>query len=428
METNASAPHGVRLRCLLILLILVATGSVVFWAAVQRQLAIQLLLRAEVPSESVFADLLTQTENPGPLLEQVWKTGRIPHRQLVASYLKDLSTKQTHFTELCQAILVAAAGDADASVRELALSALALQKNPRVFQLAREQLRDADPQIRLLGMQYLARADAKDALPVMIKSLDDADLRVVTTAGSALRRWTGNDYGIRIFQSVPKIEESGDGTLDPANIAAIDKGVRRWKEWWKTHEPDYHSAGEAISALQIEPQSRFCAADFELRDLNGKLVRLSDFRGKVVLLNFWATWCTACLAEIPELIELQQKYSSRIIVCGISLDGVSDSHGHSDATMGSADEGRGEAAEKKPNRNKIRAKVERIAKAKGIKYPVLLDPDNTLGARFNGGELPTNILIDPQGQVRRRFIGARSPAVLHARIAEIAGASGGAPN
>src|SRR5947207_4627140 len=115
METNASASGGGRLRCLLVLLILVAIGSVLFWSTVQRQLAIQLLLRAEVPSESVFADLLGKTENPGPLLEQVWKTGRIPHHQLVASYLKDLASKQTHLPELCQAILIAAARDVDAS-------------------------------------------------------------------------------------------------------------------------------------------------------------------------------------------------------------------------------------------------------------------------------------------------------------------------
>ena len=63
---------------------------------------------------------------------------------------------------------------------------------------------------------------------------------------------------------------------------------------------------------QLEP-------DFSLRDLDGRTVALADYRGKVVLLNFWATWCEPCRQEIPEFIQLQ-KSNSKLQILGISLD------------------------------------------------------------------------------------------------------------
>jgi thiol-disulfide isomerase/thioredoxin len=63
------------------------------------------------------------------------------------------------------------------------------------------------------------------------------------------------------------------------------------------------------------------APDLTLKDLNGNDVSLSDFKGKVVLVNFWATWCDPCRAEIPWLIELQHKYADKgFVILGIALD------------------------------------------------------------------------------------------------------------
>ncbi len=60
--------------------------------------------------------------------------------------------------------------------------------------------------------------------------------------------------------------------------------------------------------------------DFSLPDLDGKQVKLSDFKGKVILLNFWATWCGPCKAEIPGFVELQTKYRNDLVVLGFSVD------------------------------------------------------------------------------------------------------------
>jgi alkyl hydroperoxide reductase subunit AhpC len=62
--------------------------------------------------------------------------------------------------------------------------------------------------------------------------------------------------------------------------------------------------------------------------------------------------------------------------------------------------------------------VARTTAARGINYPVLLDKNNEVGARFNGGELPTTVIIDSEGRVRRRFVGARSLEVFAAMLAE----------
>ena len=67
---------------------------------------------------------------------------------------------------------------------------------------------------------------------------------------------------------------------------------------------------------------------------------------------------------------------------------------------------------------RVREKVARTAKARNINYPILLDEKNDVGGRYNGGELPTTVLVDAQGNVRRRFVGARGIAVFEAMIAE----------
>src|SRR5664279_667848 len=63
------------------------------------------------------------------------------------------------------------------------------------------------------------------------------------------------------------------------------------------------------------------APDFTVTDIDGKKLKLSDYRGKVVLLDFWATWCAPCRAEIPHFVEMQQKYGSQgFQIVGISMD------------------------------------------------------------------------------------------------------------
>jgi cytochrome c biogenesis protein CcmG/thiol:disulfide interchange protein DsbE len=112
------------------------------------------------------------------------------------------------------------------------------------------------------------------------------------------------------------------------------------------------------------------APQFELQDINGRIVRLSDYRGKVVLINFWATWCPPCRAEMPDLIKLQREYGKE----GLQIIGVSY-----------------------PPQKKSR--VVRFAKSLKVNYPIALGT-RELKARYSSDEtLPLTVVIDRDGKV-----------------------------
>jgi len=126
---------------------------------------------------------------------------------------------------------------------------------------------------------------------------------------------------------------------------------------------------------------------------------------------------------MPVLVALQKKHGDQLVILGVSLEYVPDSHGHigGHAAVEEQEQSGGEhhgheatAAALK----RVRDKVARTAQARKVNYPVLLDEHNEVGGRYNGGELPTTVIVDAQGNVRRRFIGSRSLAVFEAMIAE----------
>lgn len=81
------------------------------------------------------------------------------------------------------------------------------------------------------------------------------------------------------------------------------------------------SGTRTVSAAARNAKDRKPAADFTLKDANGASVKLSDYRGKVVLLNFWATWCGPCQLEIPWFVEFEQQFKSQgFAVLGVSMD------------------------------------------------------------------------------------------------------------
>lgn len=124
-----------------------------------------------------------------------------------------------------------------------------------------------------------------------------------------------------------------------------------------------------------------------LKDLNGRTVRLTDFKGKVVLLNFWATWCPPCRAEIPELLKWQSEYGSK----GFQIVGVTY-----------------------PPTN--RRKVQSFARALKVTYPVLLGHKKTK-ALFDAGEtLPFSVVIDREGKVRENIEGIVLPEEFEEKV------------
>jgi len=131
------------------------------------------------------------------------------------------------------------------------------------------------------------------------------------------------------------------------------------------------------------------APDLTLKDLNGNDVSLSDFKGKVVLVNFWATWCEPCRTEIPWLIDLQHKYADKgFVILGIALD----------------DEGKKAVA---PFVAKERFDVD--GKQEPMDYKILIG-DDAAAEKFGGlFGYPTSILISKDGKQIKRITGIISP-------------------
>src|SRR5258707_897252 len=132
------------------------------WVFAHRQinqtLAVSLLLRSENPSEEVFEEVASKYPDPGAFLRRCWATGRVAHRQLVATYLKQKSTASPTWLEALSTLITSGTIDADMSVRELSLGALGLSKNPRLYDCSVAQLTDLDPLVRLLGLDYLGKS------------------------------------------------------------------------------------------------------------------------------------------------------------------------------------------------------------------------------------------------------------------------------
>ena len=149
-----------------------------------------------------------------------------------------------------------------------------------------------------------------------------------------------------------------------------------------THIPSAH----ATRTNQVNKPA--ASLDFMLKGLDDHDVGLSQFKGEVVLVNFWATWCIPCRIEIPWLMELQDKYSARgFTVLGVAMD----------------DEGRSVVA---PFVQNERFKVGE--KRRTMNYPVLIGNDATT-QKFGGLiGFPTSILISRDGRIIRRFDGLLS--------------------
>ena len=129
------------------------------------------------------------------------------------------------------------------------------------------------------------------------------------------------------------------------------------------------------------------APDFTLTTLDGKTMKLSDLRGKAVLLNFWATWCEPCKVEMPWFVDLQNKYASQgLQVVGVAMDDASPSE------------------------------ISSFAKKLGVNYPVLIGKEE-VGAQYGGIEyLPSTFYISRDGKILDHVFGLVSKSEIETNI------------
>ncbi len=139
------------------------------------------------------------------------------------------------------------------------------------------------------------------------------------------------------------------------------------------------SAAPACSAREDKTP----APDFSFSDLGGRTWRLADFKGKVLVLNFWATWCPPCREEIPDFIAAYKELKSEgLEIVGLSVDRMT-----------------AEA-------------LEEFVKDVGITYPVGLATQEHIKAFRPGDYIPSTLVIDPQGNIRHRHVGAMDKETL----------------
>jgi len=147
-----------------------------------------------------------------------------------------------------------------------------------------------------------------------------------------------------------------------------------------------------LRKLTVEDKKKIFkpAPDFALFDIYGEKKHLSDFSGNVVILDFWATWCPPCKAEIPHFIELYNEYKDEgLEIIGVALDW---------------------------NAERV---VRPFAEENGITYTLLLG-DEKVGDLYGGIiSIPTTFLIDRKGGIRKKYIGYRDKEVFEKDIKEL---------
>ncbi|MGE5177649.1 MAG: TlpA family protein disulfide reductase [Bacteroidota bacterium] len=136
------------------------------------------------------------------------------------------------------------------------------------------------------------------------------------------------------------------------------------------------------------------APEFTLADLNGVQVASSSLRGKVVILDFWATWCPPCREEIPHFVSLQSKYRDQgLQIVGVSLDA-------------------GGAKDVKP-----------FADEHDVNYTMLIGNEDIARTYGNIYAIPTTFVLDRSGKIVQRFVGFTAPEVIEATIKPLLTAS-----
>lgn len=160
--------------------------------------------------------------------------------------------------------------------------------------------------------------------------------------------------------------------------------------------PASAKSGDAATAPQGERVVRFAsnaipAPPFLLPDLSGNIVSTADWHGKVVLLNFWATWCGPCREEVPELIELQARYKDQLQIVAASMDETSP------------------------------RQVKEFAQQFGINYSIVMASPEMLDEYGGVPALPTCFVISPEGRVVQKHVGLYPIDVYDAEVRALLG-------
>src|ERR1700686_4604062 len=174
-------------------------------------------------------------------------------------------------------------------------------------------------------------------------------------------------------------------------LAAIVINREKGARWAAPVSASARQAGNSSSPVIRFVKDPEMAPPLQVRDIQGEPVSEADWAGKVVLVNFWATWCPPCREEIPELIELKKQYGDRLQIIGISED------------------------DDPPQ------KVLKFAQQKGMSYPIVMATPELIAAYGGVPALPTSFLVDTQGRVVQKHSGLYPIESYHREIRSLLG-------
>lgn len=122
------------------------------------------------------------------------------------------------------------------------------------------------------------------------------------------------------------------------------------------------------------------APNFSLRNLKGETVKLSDFKGKKVMLNFWATWCPPCKQEMPAIQQFFEEKGEDVVILAVNIDGEED--------------------------------VIEFVQSRKITFPILLDENNRVNEQYKIVTIPTTFFIDEKGIIQHKFYSAMPITIM----------------
>jgi peroxiredoxin len=228
------------------------------------------------------------------------------------------------------------------------------------------------------------RGARTSAIAVEIAALPGGNnkLRLATSLSNLS---TEGDFGHASLQAVadtltlaltqsPIAPATGDSSRPASPYLQLAKLVRYEHVTSTLNDPEFDRAKAILIADEAEVEK----ADFTLTDLSGKSWTLSSLRGKIVLVNFWATWCPPCRKEMPDLDTLAHRFAKQ----GLVVLSLSDEDDH--------------------------AKVAAYVSSHNINYPILLDPDGTTAKKFHVEGIPKTFIFDRTGKVAAQSIDMRT--------------------
>lgn len=373
-----------RLRIVLAVTLALTLAAFCFRISIRRWIFAAAVVRKDGPSEAQLSQFLREQSDPADALVRLWSSTKMPQRHFVMNELRTHAATASGAWQRFHPLVLDAAASRDVDLLEPAMTVLCRNDSEEAARNVGTLLNDADPDVRIVGLRAQMQLRDFRFAGRFIDCLDDPEHSVRVQAYLGLSTLTRNKFEVNL-----------------KNEASVETGMREFRGWaLQQHFPSTQptSAPAALATTAIT------APDFSAVDLLGHAVRLSSLRGKPVLLNFWATWCGPCRAELPDLVQFQNNHPNDIHVLGICTDTVKEDDG----------DGGTNPAEALP---KIQAAVQHFK----ISYPTVVDKDGAIVAVYDGSGVPLSVLIDETGIVRRRFLGPRSLAALEKMLAALRG-------